>query len=462
MNNRLIGLEYEFLGVQKENGHAVTRDIMKAIWRDWSKQKNVELYIDYGTKQPVGVIYKQKDGGEVIVNTDAGICIVEFGFLPFATLQKCESNMREILQDFFVVAKKHGVGLMSYGIQPKTPHFFPDLKSEKMWYRGFARLPHFSEGHPMFHTISAHQPCVDVSYEELIPVLNILNAIGGVTIALFANSGVGEYQTRCCHEEREHRWNKWVDMRDPNIKKIAGIPPKPFESFRDYLEYNWTIQLPAVHRGKTLHVIDPVPTIIEYLRKDEWDAFDVGDIQPSTISPSMEDTNTLSQYIWIQSRPKYFFDETADLHTLLSAYDDGADAVDAFAKKYLTKLYVETRNIACQPWESIMAAPAFILGIIENYAPALELVESKPWEYWRELREKTIRKSMEVDEVVPFAKRLVDISAEGLKKRGLGEEKYVLPLFDRIERRESPAQVAIREYTEKGIEKFISSRVISL
>src|SRR3989338_8936960 len=149
MKERNIGLEYEFLAVQLENGQAITRDIIKAIWRDWSKQDNVELYTDYATKQPVGVKYTEKDGREIIVNTDAGVDIVEFGFNPFRTLAECERNMREILKEFLAVANRYGVGLLGTGMQPKTPCFFADLKSEKIWYRGFGRFPHFAMGHHM-------------------------------------------------------------------------------------------------------------------------------------------------------------------------------------------------------------------------------------------------------------------------------------------------------------------------
>lgn len=461
-NKRKIGLEYEFLAIQLENGQAIRRDQIKAIWRDWSEQPHVELYIDPATTQPVGVWYTQKDGRKILINTDAGVCIVEFGFEPYETLAECEENMKEILADFFSVAKKHGVALMSYGVQPKTPHFFPDLKTEKIWYRGFARFDHFARGHAMFHTIAAHQPCIDVTYDELIPVLNTFNAMGGITIALFANSGWGESRAQCCHEEREHRWSRWVDIGDPNVRRIAGIPPQPFGSFRDYLTYNWSILLPAVHRDKTLHIIDPAPTIASYLYGGKTVAFDVSAVVPSEVSPVMTDVNNCNQYIWIQARPKFFFDETRPLGELLAAYDAGSDAVDEYAKQHLTKLYIETRNIACQPWNGIMAAPAFLLGLIENIEKAHAMIWQKPWEYWIALREKTICESLLVDEVIPLAEELIAIAEEGLKKRGLSEERYLDPLFERLKKRESSAMRARGIGEKEGTDALIEATKISL
>lgn len=370
--------------------------------------------------------------------------------------------MKEILADFLSVAKKHGVGLMSYGIQPKTPYFFPDLKTEKIWYRGFARFDHFARGHAMFHTIAAHQPCIDVTYDELIPVLNTFNAMGGITIALFANSGWGESKAQCCHEEREHRWNRWVDVGDPNVRRIAGIPPKPFGSFRDYLLYNWSILLPAVHRDKTLHIIDPAPTIASYLYGGKTAAFDINAIIPSEVSPIMTDVNNCNQYIWIQARPKFFFDESQPLHDLLAAYDAGADATDAYARQHLTKLYIETRNIACQPWSGSMAAPAFLLGLIEGIEKAQKVVARHPWQYWVDLRQKAIQKSLLVDEVIPLAKELLEISEQGLKKRALGEEQYLSPVFERLEKRESPSMRARLVAEKDGVEALIKTYIMEI
>ena len=457
MQQRKIGLEYEFLAVQKENGEAVTRDIMKAIWRDWSEQPHVILYTDPATRQPVGVIYRQKDGQEVIVNTDAGIDVVEFGFLPFTMLKDCEQNMRGILKEFLAVAARHGAVLLSYGMQPKTPSFFPDLKTEKIWYRGFLRFEGLAMRHSFAHNIAAHQPCIDVTYDELIPALNILNGLSGVVIALFANSGWGELRAQCCHEEREHRWNQWSEGSGERVA-FSGIPRAPFNNLVDYLKLNWSIPVRAVHRGGSLLSIWPAPTIHAYLHGKEFPALDLATQETTVVRPTMEDVNMLAQYLWIQARAKFIFDESLPLADFLRAYDRGT--VDDLARAHLTKLYVETRNIACQSWREVMAAPAFLLGLIENKDEALRMVESKSWRFWRALREKTLKKSMQVDGVIPLAQQIVEIAQKGLQARGKGEEQYLAPLFDRIERRESPAMRAAAALEARNAQPFLAQEMI--
>ncbi|PIW36465.1 MAG: hypothetical protein COW24_05130, partial [Candidatus Kerfeldbacteria bacterium CG15_BIG_FIL_POST_REV_8_21_14_020_45_12] len=403
----------------------------------------------------------QTDGSEVIINTDAGINIVEFGFLPFATLKECEENMKIIMAEFLEVAATQNATLIAYGIQPKTPYFYPDLKSEKIWYRGFTRFPALASGHSMFHNIAANQPCIDVTYEELLPAVNTLNAIAGVTIGLFANSGWGEWKSQDHHEMREYRWSKWMESPAEH-QKLSGLPTRPFTSLRDYVAYNWDIRLPASHRGKTMHVIDPAPLINDYMHAKEWQAFDVGSSEPSVIQPSIEDANLSNMYIWIQARAKYYFRDDAPFEDFLLAYDSGDVEFDEFAREHLKTLYVEVRNVACQPWAHIMTAPAFFLGLIENLEAAEKVVKGKPWKYWVDLRQQAITNSLGVADIPIIAQELVEISEQGLKQRGLGEEKYIQVLFDRIDKRESPALAARRLADEFGPDALIKDTRIKL
>jgi len=460
MKDRKIGLEYEFLAIQIDNGHAASRGDIKAIWRSWAEQEHVELYIDYATKQPVGVWFTQPDGEKMLINTDGGICIVEFGFLPFSTLQETEENMRVILKEFLVVARQHGVALIDTGLQPKTPTYHPDLKSEKIWYRPFMRHPHWVGYHHLFHNIAAHQVCIDVSYDELVDVLNLMNGIGGVTIALFANSGFGEWEVKSAHSERELRWNRIKEGSKDTFEHISGLTKEPLTSLADYISYSWRTPLQAIHRGKTLHSVNEFITIGDYFKKSQWDAFDHGAIEPSTVSPSVKDINDQAQYFWPQSRAKFWFDESRPLEEFLSAY--AGEEFGDYGRDHVTKLYVETRNIGAQPWNEVMVAPAFLLGLIENLEEAKKIVDDKPWKYWIELREKTLLKSMEVDEVVPIAQTLFSIAKQGLVNRGRGEEKYIEPLVARIEKRQSPAMRSIEEYRELGMDNFIKKRTINL
>jgi len=460
MKQRTIGLEYEFCAIYLENGRAINRDTIKSIWRDWSKQPHVELYFDKGTQQPVGINYTMEDGRSFVINTDGGVCLVEFSSLPFATLLECKQNLEKLVHEFLQVAAPYGVGLLSHAVQPKTPWAYPDLKTEKTWYRSFGIMPYFQMWHSQFHTIAAHQVCIGISYDEIVDNINTMCALGGVTIALFANSSVFEHEIGEYHEEREYRWERMVKGYGDTVKRIQGIPEKPFTSFRDYLEYNWSILLPAGFRGKDLFNFKNPKTIVEYLRGGEQSAWNLTTSEPLSVVPDITDVNMFNMYLWIQARPKLYFKDSVTLKQVLEAYD--TNDIDTLAKDNIANLYVENRNIAAQPWEDIMTAPAYCLGLLENIQKAKELVATKEWSYWVELRQKTTKSSMEVPEVIPFVEQVLEIAKEGLQKRGLGEEEYLEPLFKRLEKRESPAMKAIKDYNESGLESFIKSRTISL
>ena len=462
IQNRKIALEYEFLAIDTTTGEAIRRDQVKAIWNAWSEQKHVSLYRDYGTKQEVGVIYTQEDGRDVVINSDGGANIVEFGFLPFDTAQECEENMKQILKEFHDVAKAFNVALTDLGVQPKTPYYYPDLKTEKTWYRGFYRTEFWAQYHHYFSNIAAHQVCIDVSFDEAMRVFDVINGVSGIMVALCANSTIESAHVLEQHEIREHRWNMFTSGYPEQFQKYRGIPKQPMKTLQAYVERNWDLPYIMTIResGKHVHVIPEVDRIRDYFGKDHWDSFDITISDRNEIVPSIADVSDQLQYGWPMARPRFEFDDSITLEAFKKAYEAGT--IDALLEGHLTKLYIETRCIASQPWDSIMAAPALVLGIIENVEKAEALVASKDWQYWINLRDKTLANSMEVKEVLPLVEKVLDIAKEGLQNRGQGEEKYLDAMYDRLERQESPAMSSIKEFEADGIDAFVKKHTIKI
>lgn len=60
------------------------------------------------------------------------------------------------------------------------------------------------------------------------------------------------------------------------------------------------------------------------------------------------------------------------------------------------------------------------------------------------------------DRLYDLLGRIVDLSAEGLKERGYGEEAYLAPLYDRVDRRETPADHMLNALADgKSVEELI-------
>ena len=66
-----------------------------------------------------------------------------------------------------------------------------------------------------------------------------------------------------------------------------------------------------------------------------------------------------------------------------------------------------------------------------------------------ELRRQLVRRDLpsyiDRDRLYSFAKQVLDLSRQGLLERGLGEEKYLEPLYDRVNNRTNPANTMLAQ-----------------
>ena len=127
---------------------------------------------------------------------------------------------------------------------------------------------------------------------------------------------------------------------------------------------------------------------------------------------------------------------------------------------------VEFRSICTQPIRDTMCVSAFHLGLKDNLDDLNELIENDDIIYHKgytanELRklliQKDIPKTFNKKDLYKLSKEIVDLSYEGLSKRGIGEEIFLNPLYKRINDNTNPGKETLNSL-EKGveIEKIIS------
>ena len=101
-----------------------------------------------------------------------------------------------------------------------------------------------------------------------------------------------------------------------------------------------------------------------------------------------------------------------------------------------------------------MTVAAFHLGLLGKTAQLSELIESDTSIYHNgynaaELRRQLVRRDLpsyiDRDRLYSFAKQVLDLSRQGLLERGLGEEKYLEPLYDRVNNRTNPANTMLAQ-----------------
>jgi len=128
---------------------------------------------------------------------------------------------------------------------------------------------------------------------------------------------------------------------------------------------------------------------------------------------------------------------------------------------------IEVRMACAQAPGERMTVPALVLGLIENLAEAERLSNSLTFAQWKQVRQLAVHYGLQFTmpsgacSTIEAARRLVNIAKHGLLSRGLGEEVWLAPIERRLadEKPYSPADEAISDFREGGIEQLVKERV---
>ncbi len=106
---------------------------------------------------------------------------------------------------------------------------------------------------------------------------------------------------------------------------------------------------------------------------------------------------------------------------------------------------IEIRPACQQPWREHMAACALGLGLVEAAEDITAYVDEcfgqEAWSILADYHGLAIRHGLRAPQPAPdFLGRIVEMVDVALRERGFGEERFLEPLFKRLERRMNPAQ----------------------
>ena len=126
---------------------------------------------------------------------------------------------------------------------------------------------------------------------------------------------------------------------------------------------------------------------------------------------------------------------------------------------------LEVRSDCTQPLYSAFAPPAFSLGIVHNLDRAEEVIKSFLKKTGIKSKNSTLRdkviynkeiKGIGFSELSMMLLEIVDVAADGLRKRGLMEQKFLAPLYERADILTCPAKkTAIRLSGGESLESVI-------
>ncbi|MBI5651670.1 MAG: hypothetical protein HZC40_14685 [Chloroflexi bacterium] len=116
---------------------------------------------------------------------------------------------------------------------------------------------------------------------------------------------------------------------------------------------------------------------------------------------------------------------------------------------------IEVRPACQQPPGESFTATALILGWVESLPQVAayfdDTLGKTAWETMRAYRRAAVRECLGARAPIPgMIRALVEIAQAGLARRGRGEEKFLDPIWKRVECRESPGMCARRVMQKKG------------
>lgn len=281
-------------------------------------------------------------------------------------------------------------------------------------YKKYEEMPKHFHDYPGYGTFSsASQVQLDVDYDDLLVTIEAFSKLEPVKALLFSNSVLlGEHEELLCC--RDAFWENSTHGINPHN---IGMFECEFESIEDLMAYIQSTSIYCVERDEKYINFPPI-NIMEYFKKDfvTGEYFDGREYKEIDVIPRIEDIDYLRTFK---------FEDLTFRGT------------------------IEFRSVCCQPIKDSMLVAAFHLGLIKQAHKLKEIFDHDYVIYHHgytatELRKMFVRSDIpdfvNLDELYELAKKVVDLSREGLVKRGLGEEKYLEPLYERISSRTNPAK----------------------
>ncbi|MEF8787502.1 MAG: hypothetical protein V5A84_00395 [Planctomycetota bacterium] len=433
--DRRIGAELKFPLVNRDDGTAVEHEMVDKLWQ-YLADRGWSTVDDDASGKVVGATHPGEHN-ETVASCETGYCKTEFSLAHVGNLFDLEESLEWLREELTPFARENEVYFLGYGIQPVTPPgedlLMQDGRSS-VWDSVFGSNRYIPEDRGVdFHLFTINSDNhVHVSVdeeEEAIRTVNVLNGFSGAQIAISAHSNIWRGRIdpdyKCITEKF---WDWW--MEDANR---VGVPEKPFEDPRDYVDTIAKMKPVYVKRNGKPVVLEGHESFRDYYTSERTRGQDAEGNEVE-LEPSEEDLDLHNSCYWYNAR----------------------------VSRYYT---VENRTNDQQPPGEMVSVAALTLGLVNALGEAEEEIHSHDWSTLRSAREAACRDGTEgsVDglELADLAGRMVDIARKGLERRGKGEEKFLEPLEQRVRDRRCPADGAADLFNEGGIQGLLEGRTFT-
>jgi gamma-glutamylcysteine synthetase len=357
--------------------------------------------------EPGAVVGVRGDGWECLV--EVGRCTVEVVTGPRRSLNDLARDHERALARILPAVDRAGYRLLGFGIQPRTPPGRGLLSAK----RRYPYLVEATSGRWLSWCVTASdQAHVDAGRDELVALMNTLNALSGAVIAFTANSSVyrGRPGAFACGRE-----GLMEDVTGEAYRH--GAVPRAFAGVDDYVRFVLGFRCLFLPDGRGGYELVQGP---------------LGGLE----GPSgFERFLFHDHYWWPSARPR------AHIGTL------------------------EVRPACQQPAGATWTPAALATGLAEAHREASALLEDRlgpdPGPALLRFRRLAARDGLRAREPAPaFLADVLALAERGLRSRGLGEEPMLAALRDRLERRAGPADDARRLVGDRGVRGLLDAAAL--
>lgn len=302
-------------------------------------------------------------------------------------------------------------------------HHLKSFKNYNNLWMNFHKFPEYG----MFS--SASQVQLDVYRDDLVKTINIFSKIEPIKALLFSNSVLFEENKHLtCY--RDVLWEYSTHGVNPHNIGMYDVDFKDLNDLQSYLE---SLNIYCVMRDGA-YINFPSMNLHDYFASDyvSGEIYCNGQYRTIEIKPCINDIKYL--------RPFKFINLTF-------------------------RGTVEFRSVCTQPIKDSMSVAAFHLGLKDKLDELDELIRNDDVIYHKGYTAGELRKLLVCDEIPTFidkkdlcglSKDIVDLANDTLLNRGIGEEKFLNPLYKRIKNHTNPGkEILTRLNKNMKIEKII-------
>ncbi len=431
-----IGIEIE-IPIINLNKQAVDFDVVHKITSKFQRQ-----YCDFkkdGIDYDGNVFALKNPKTEDIVCYDCSYNNIEFAMGK----EKELFSINERFCDYYSFVKESfeeydhtltGMGInpyRKYNVNKPIPSerylmLYHHLKS----FKNYNDIPMYFHKYPEYGMFSsASQVQLDVQRDNLIKTINVFSKIEPIKALLFSNSVLIEAHNHiACF--RDSLWEYSTHGVNPHNIGAYDVDFKDIDNFQSYLE---SLNIYCVMRDGA-YINFPSMNLMDYFSRDyvSGEIYYNGEYRKIDVKPCISDIKYL--------RPFKFINLTF-------------------------RGTVEFRSICTQPIKDSMCVAAFHLGLKDNLDELNYIIDNDDVLYHNGYTASELRRLLIRDEVPSFidkndlcrlSKDIVDIASEGLEERGIGEEIFLNPLYERIKKHTNPGKEILQSlHNNNGIEKII-------